>query len=217
MAETRTIVTVIPKPRDWGKNDMCSVWGYFDDGSVWEVWTKLGDAATGHLTALKELLNKPSEVTTEDKGLDQRTGEQKYKLTAYPGMPQKQGGFGGGGGKFEVAFRNTEAGMRYDEFCMNRRTALMQAVAVVEPKSADKKEVITEYFRYFMGLLKEFEPPVSQTSKQPAVDATPAAGPKNRSKYEPDKDKGEPDQCEECHCPAGKYHTAECSFNDPFA
>lgn len=94
--------------------------------------------------------------------------------------PGRTGGSGGGGGfAGRASWRNTEDGERYVETCMNRRTALMQAVQCVE--SHNLAEILASAEVFFGWLQKGPAGEngagvfVADTSNEAAAAARPAS------------------------------------------
>lgn len=127
----QTIQTVDPNTRTWdGPNGTIEfVSGQFTDGSGWSLGAK-PENKDSRIAELTALIGVEGEFELEAKPDYQ--GKKQFKLKAWPGKPSFGGGgrpFGGGGGG-TAAHRNTAEGQAYEQERMDRRTALMQAVAV---------------------------------------------------------------------------------------
>ncbi len=114
---------------------MVSFQVWLDDGRMGEVTTKpeyLADRRTefeafvGHTTDLEVL----DQGTWPD-------GNPKPLKVKKPQMGQTIGPSGGGKKEYKVRYTDTEEGAKYVQDCMDRRTALMQAVMVRAPEQAE--------------------------------------------------------------------------------
>jgi hypothetical protein len=123
-----------------------------------------------------ELTCKPESLTARLEMLEKLVGEdiagwqfqaqglwpdgnpKPQKVVNWPGKPPAQSSGGGGSlrGGASTAWRNTEAGAKYEQERMDRRTALMQAVAAVEQTGTRAfNEAVEELTRAFYKLLRE--------------------------------------------------------------
>jgi hypothetical protein len=69
------------------------------------------------------------------------------KVTNYPGKSPAQSFVGGGKKEYVAAWRNTEPGAKYEQERMDRRTALMQAVAVGSGITTELAEKFYQWLR----------------------------------------------------------------------
>jgi hypothetical protein len=105
----------------------------FDDGTLAYKAGKPADMEQHH-AALADIIKKNElvEFELEDTGKKTQKGDPKYKLVGYPGWSAAPAQGGGGGGKsWSEAWYSSEAGVRYTQERTDRRTALMQAVALL--------------------------------------------------------------------------------------
>lgn len=209
----KKITAVYPQPRAWGDKfpDNCSVMVQFDDGSQGEVATKK-DKAEGIKEILKGLIGKDTEFVMDGEPRDFQ-GILQYKIKEYPGKPAGGGGFGGGGGGSSWA--NSEIGQRFEQERMDRRTALMQAVAFGSDKSlADVQKAADALYAWLRQTAGNVSTPAP--AAQTASAATTAAPSGTTASTEKTVWAG-PELCPSCNAPAGKYHADKCEYKDPFA
>lgn len=121
-----TIKAVGSKPRVWDgpKGTLHFINVVFEDGSVGDYGAK-PETSHQHIEALQALIGTPGEFELEPKGEYQ--GTPQFKIKGYPGQTV---GKGGGGKQYVPSYTQTEAGFLAEQRFMNRRTALMQAVAI---------------------------------------------------------------------------------------
>lgn len=222
-----TITSVFPNVREWGGKfpDACSVGGLFDDGSQWEVATKIGSAAEKHIEALKALIGRECDFELEPKPDYQ--GQKQWKMKSYPGKPQGgQGGGGGGKGNWVPSYHQTAEGMFVEQERMDRRTALMQAVAAGTVKDWTPDQMYS-WLRRTAGDKPAATPAPAPQSQERPVRASQGAE-KEPDPFSPEFDdvptypapvpasltvnpiwEG-PGQCQSCHAPAGRPHGRPC-------
>lgn len=83
--------------------------------------------------------------------------------------PRKSGGGGGGG---FAAWRNTKEGQEYEQEAMDRRTALMQAVAVsVDPSSVESLSV--KFYDWLRATKKQATTPQTTGVRKPPASPAP--------------------------------------------
>jgi hypothetical protein len=125
---TATLKEVQPGSRPFStKHGVFAAFGVvFDDGRIGEVVAKLNNVEKRQ-AEFSALVGKESEFVIEDGGLWPDGEKRPLKVK----LPQPAG-FGGGGGG-QPAFRNTKEGQAVEQERMDRRTALMQAIAFAIP------------------------------------------------------------------------------------
>lgn len=149
-----TIEKVFSKPREWTGQygPSCAVKVLFTDESEGEYITK-PDKAEGIIQTLQQFVGKPTDFEVEDKPDYQ--GIKQRKIKSWPGK-QQPGQFGGGGGsgrQYVPAWGNTEEGERFIQERMDRRTALMQAVALC---SSDQEDWETTAIMHLAGTMYDW-------------------------------------------------------------
>lgn len=88
--------------------------------------------------------------------------------------PKKAGGGGGGGGP--AAWRNTEAGFRFEQGQMNRRTALMQAVEISRNFDGDWPIFAEPMYEWLQAAGEPASPPPRDASPAPSSSQAPVSG-----------------------------------------
>lgn len=213
-----TIERVFEQPRAWNSDkfpDACSVQGLFTDGSRFELATKTNKAPE-HVAALQALVGKEAEFDCEEK--PEYQGQRQWKMKSYPGKPEKSFG---GGKSYTPAWGHTEEGERYTQERMDRRTALMQAVAVqvatthVPQEMMHYPDTLQQADAFYRWLRDTDAKPVvaGRVFKGPPItyDNGEAPNPAPREAGGPRaRDWNGPGQCPECHAPAGKPHGKVC-------
>lgn len=104
--------------------------GSFADGSSFSVGKQdPGKAAEVH-ALLIQLVGKEADFTVEDRGKKNKNGQPIFTLKAFPGYEAPAFAGGGGGGGASVGSRRSPENLASEQRAMNRRTSLMQAVAL---------------------------------------------------------------------------------------
>jgi hypothetical protein len=146
---TATLKEVQPgtRPFTTKHGDFAAFGVVFEDGRIGEVVAKANNVEKRQ-AEFSALVGKPSEFVIEDGGLWPNGEKRPLKVK----LPAPAQGFGGGGGGGQAAFRNTREGQAYDQERTDRRTALMQAVAM-SPGGAPLD--ITQRATFFYDWLRE--------------------------------------------------------------
>lgn len=137
----------------------------FTDGTAGYIASK--EHAQEHQTALAALKDQEGEFVLEEKGTTKK-GATRYKINGYPGWERPAYGGGGGGGK--SSWYNSEEGVRYTQERTDRRTALMQAVAV-----ADSPDAVFDWAQSFYDWIRETSGSVAAGA--PSLPSLPAPAP----------------------------------------
>lgn len=150
----------------------------FESGEVAELTTN-ADTLGKRMETLLPLVGKDESWTLQDGGKRADDTPKPMKVTDWPGKPQQQGGGGGGGS----SWYNSVEGVRFTQERMDRRTALMQAVLVLQtewPKDvkrddgtpiSDTMSVASDFYRW----LRETAG-AQQASPTPAAAGTTGEG-----------------------------------------
>lgn len=210
-----TIEKVFTNVRSWDGQygPSCAVKVLFTDESNGEYITK-PDKAQEHIDRLQALVGKPSDFELEAK--PDFNGMKQWKIKSYPGKPQAQGGFGGGGGggrAFVPAYHQTAEGIAFEQERMDRRTALMQAVAMRDDGFAP--DGVLEHANLFYKWLRKTanQPQAAQRPADAPAQATPATTGGNGAKTQaaaPGAVNAGPGPCPSCNAPEGKPHGSKC-------
>lgn len=227
-----TIQKVYDKPREWqgqGGMTLNTVKVLFADGDFGEINCKPENAAA-NIEALTKLVGQEVEIETE--GAPRVFSDDNYhKIKNYPGKPGGSGGGFGGGKQYVPAFTQTERGFWLEQERMDRRTALMQGVAVAnasgKPESAGglasgfytwlRQTAGTEPAAAASGGGGSHTPPNAPTT--PADDENPFDGdedppggewPAETPLVAKDEKWPGPGMCPKCHAPEGKRHGRPC-------
>jgi hypothetical protein len=216
------IATVYPEPRKWeGPNGtVFFIKAIFSDQSSADAGAKTEQSARQYIEALRALIGEEHEYEVERKPNDFE-GHPSYKLKSWPGKEKGYGGAGGGKGSYVPAFHQTAEGCAYEQERMDRRTALMQAVASMNLPATRQEGVAEEVLCRLADLLYAWlratcPPTAVQPVKAPEPTqspVTPTEGnetPKNGSlkgiKYEGPTGS----LCSRCHAPVGSPHGKVC-------
>lgn len=201
-----TIKAVSPKPRVWDgpKGTLHFINVVFEDGSAGDYGAK-PETSQQHTEALQSLIGNPGDYELEPKGEYQ--GTPQFKIKSYPGQTI---GKGGGGKQYVPSWHQTEDGERYTQERMDRRTALMQAVAVVVACTHAPSDMIhypdtLHQADAFYEWLRAVDQKPVQTSVTQRETAQVQGGPL----YLKEIWEG-PGQCERCNAPAGRRHGKVC-------
>lgn len=226
-----TIAQVYPQPRTFsGKfGPGAAVKVTFDDGSEGDYITT-PEKAQEHIARLQALIRAPSEFTVEAR--PDYNGTKQWRIKDYPGRPQGQQGGGGSSGKtFVPAYHQTAEGEHFIQERMDRRTALMQAVAL---EAKQETPMILGHASAFYRWLRETagDKPAATPAPAPQSQEWPVAASQSAG-TEPDPFSPEfddvptypapvpasltvnpiwegPGQCQSCHAPAGRPHGRPC-------
>lgn len=194
------ITQVFPTPNTWnGPNGpMHFVQGTFADGSGWSSGCS-PERSQQRIQELSALIGQDGEFDIEPK--PDHNGQKQWKLKGWPGKPVAQGGGGRNGGNFQASFRNTREGELYEQSKMDRRTALMQSVALCQAgKFAEGDSVLSVADAYFAWLSQGVEllpPPAAAPTQQPAATTTSNATPSSHSSNGTGQPHQTADQCAE--------------------
>jgi len=177
----KTLTWVAPDLNEWPNPKRNNTVTYyvnvaFADGDQGSVGKESRDVALHLQELLTALVDQPAEFELEDRGKKTQDGDHvKWTIKGFPGYEPQ--GSSPSGGSYETAWRNTEAGCRFDEDCTNRRTALMQAVATPGPVSVVPAGVLTLADSYYAWLTKDSATAGSGEKTQSAIGDTsrPAA------------------------------------------
>lgn len=203
-----TITKVFPEGRKWGEKypDACSVRVLFDNGDFGEYGTKVGAPFDKHKAALEALVGKPSEfgdLTTKE-----YQGINTHQFKSYPGKPESGGyGSGGAGRPFVPAYAQTKEGEEFVQERMDRRTALMQAVAMSDKGSMGALVTADQMYAWLRS---------TSNAKPAPADSTTVSqqGAAQQSSGAPDVWAG-PGLCSGCNAPEGKRHAKSCTGPKP--
>lgn len=119
----------------------------FADGDGGSLGKQDAQKAHDLIQQLTMLIGTTCEYVLEDRGKKTQDGKTNWTIKGFPGYeaPSFAGGGGGGGGSFSGGGgRRSPEHQSIEQRCMNRRTALMQAVIV--SKDADEALAIAGAF-----------------------------------------------------------------------
>lgn len=131
------------------------VQGSFKDGSLFSRGAKSLENAQRLQAELEGLMGREGVFEVEDTGKEYQ-GRKKYKLTGWPGKPERPA-FGGGGGRapYQPRFRDTAEGFDEEGKRIFRSVALQEAVALCQSQAPiDEKSVVgvaEEFYRWLVG------------------------------------------------------------------
>ena len=159
----KTLTWVAPDLNEWPNPKRNNTVTYyvnvaFADGDQGSVGKESRDVALHLQELLTALVDQPAEFELEDRGKKTQDGDHvKWTIKGFPGYELAGAGDGGGEKQrtWAEAYRNTEAGFRAEQDFMNRRTALMQAVATPGPVSVVPAGVLTVADSYYAWLTKD--------------------------------------------------------------
>ena len=114
---------------------MASFQVWLDDGRMGEVTTK-PEYLADRRTEFEAFVGTPTDLEVLDQGT-WPDGNPKPLKVKKPQMQQGLAPSGGGKKEYKVRYTDTEEGAKYVQDCMDRRTALMQAVLVRAPEQAE--------------------------------------------------------------------------------
>jgi hypothetical protein len=197
-----TIKAVNPKPRVWEgpKGTLHFINVLFEDGSAGDYGAK-PETSQQHLEALQALVGIPGEFELEPK--PDFEGRKQFKVRGYPGQTIGKG-FGGGGKAYVPSYTQTEQGFLAEQRAMNRRTALMQAVALVGTEfcpTDDALAIAAQMYDWLQAIeQKQHSAPNPPRTAQEGSNGGKATGVLWQGLG----------QCPACHCPAGKLHAPKC-------
>jgi len=180
----KTVSWVAPDLNEWPNPKRNNTVTYyvnvaFADGDQGSVGKESRDVALHLQELLTALVDQPAEFELEDRGKKTQDGDHvKWTIKGFPGYEPQ--GSSPTGGSYETAWRNTEAGCRFDEDCTHRRTALMQAVATGDTRTSDRmprRPVLDLADSYYAWLTKDSAAAGSGEKTQSAIGDTsrPAA------------------------------------------
>jgi hypothetical protein len=118
-----TIASVDPEARIWQgpKGPVAFVSGTLSDGSRWSRGTR-PESAAERIAAMQALVGQELDLQLEDRG--ERNGVREWRLAAWPDKQQEPRR------EWRQAWLQSEQGAREIQERTDRRTALMQAVAL---------------------------------------------------------------------------------------
>ena len=137
---------------------------------------------------LKALIGKEAEFGLQDKNKPNKKGQASYKLTSFPGYEPEPYTPGKSAG--QVAHRNTAEGQAYEQERMDRRTSVMQAVALLVADSGAGIDDVTMTADIFYAWLRKTSASDNKGGTVMVVDAL-GEGPQVRGKAPARTEEGE--------------------------
>jgi len=184
------------EPWNGPNGPMWFVQGKFEDGSIFSRGAKSLDNASKLHSEWSGLAGKgPGPWEVEQSGEFQ--GHKKYKVSSWPGKPERSfgggggGGFSGGGAKKEYVprYKDTIEGVLAEQDSIHRSVALTQAVSLLTGSSKDPVDAIAAAERFYQWLSKDRPTPIPEpTQPAPLAPPGPPAPRETIGSFDPLKD-----------------------------